>query len=408
MYRNEHAALLAAQNEQAESIKKSIQKLQNECTWYQGFDCDVASTDLAHLTRINTEVRQRLELLSTSSESIRREKAKLDEASGADSWLASLWLSADQKVAKHQAGELAKRLEMLSQSRCEAEAELAKHEPGEKLLAGNLTRYREFNLLEATATVAGMTSELQQLSIRMESTRIASNKWEAMAGVAVREWQHSSRQLEMLENDIAKAEGFERALARSSSSSERWAIHQACKESFEDESPRNILRKLKAKRGHYEIDLDKKKVRVEDNLRLLDNAIETVILDGNNLCYRPAENGKSTFIGLGAVTALVPHLSELYKVVVMFDPGICSKLSTSESELQAQFPQARVSVMGNGARADEGLLAAAAFDAGAFIVSNDRFADYPEQAAVKERRVLSHLIHAQSVQIQQLQVNIPY
>jgi len=54
------------------------------------------------------------------------------------------------------------------------------------------------------------------------------------------------------------------------------------------------------------------------------------------------------------------------------------------------------------------LLAAAAFDAGAFIVSNDRFADYPEQAAVKERRVLSHLIHAQSVQIQQLQVNIPY
>ncbi len=92
----------------------------------------------------------------------------------------------------------------------------------------------------------------------------------------------------------------------------------------------------------------------------------------------------------------------------MFDPGICSKLSTSESELQAQFPQACVSVMGNGAKADEGLLAAAAFDAGAFIVSNDRFADYPEQAAVKERRVLSHLIHAQSVQIQKLQVNIPY
>lgn len=408
MYRNEHAALLAAQNEKAESIKQTVRQLQNDIAWYREFDCDVASADLAQLARVSTDIQQRLDLLNTSSESVRREKAKLDEASGVGSWLASLWLSAEQKVAQHQAAELGRRLELLAQSRREVEAELNKHKPGEALLAQNLQRYRQFDLLEASATEAGMTRELQQLQLQMESTRIASNKWEAMAGAAVREWSKSARQLEMIENDIAEAEGMDSALSRAQNNKEKWSIHEACESRFEVRDPKIVVKRLKGKRGYQEHELNKMKDRVEDNLRLLDNAIETLILDGNNLCNRPAENGKTTFIGLSAISALVPHLSELYKVVVMFDPGICGKLGTNEARLQAQFPQARVSIMGNGATADEGLLAAAAFDAGAFIVSNDRFADYPEQAAVKERRVLSHIIHAQSVQIQQLQVNIPY
>lgn len=408
MYRNEHADLLSVQTEKAESIKQAIHQLQSESTWYREFDCDVASADLAQLARKIAETQQRLDLLTSSSESLRREKTKLDEAAGSGSWLASLWLSAEQKVAKYQAAELGKRLELLTQSRREVEAELNKHKPGEASLTQSLQRYRQFDLLEASATEAGMAQELLQLQSLMESTRLASNKWEAMAGAAVREWAKSARQLELIENDIAEAEGMERALSSTHNRHEKWSIHQACLGRFDVQNPSLVVKRLKGKRAYQEQELAKKKDRVEDNLRLLENAIETLILDGNNLCYRPAENGRSTFIGLGVVSALVPHLSELYKVVVLFDPGICGRLATTEANLQAQFPQARVSVMGNGAKADEGILAAAAFDAGAFIISNDRFADYSEQAAVKERRVLTHIIHAQSVQIQQLQVNIPY
>lgn len=409
MYRNEHADLLSVQTEKAESIKQAIHQLQSDSTWYREFDCDVASADLAQLARKVSETQQRLDLLTSSSESLRKEKAKRDEAAGSGSWLASLWLSAEQKVAKHQAAELGKRLELLNQSRREVEAELNKHKPGEALLTQSLQRYRRFDLLEASATEAGMAQELQHLESLMESTRIASNKWEAMAGASVREWAKTARQLEMIDNDIAEAEVMERALSSAHNNKhKKRSIHQTCLARFDVQSPGVVLERLKRKRTYKEQELAKKKDRVEDNLRLLENAIETLILDGNNLCYRPAENGRSTFIGLGVVSALIPHLSELYKVVVLFDPGICGRLATTEARLQAQFPQARVSVMGNGAKADEGILAAAAFDAGAFIISNDRFADYSEQPAVKERRVLSHIIHTQSVQIQQLQVNIPY
>lgn len=408
MYRNEHADLLSVQTEKAESIKQAIHQLQSDSTWYREFDCDVASADLAQLSRNGAEIQQRLDLLISSSESLSREKAKLDEASAPGSWLASLWLSAEQKVAKHQAAELGKRLKLLTQSRREVEAELNKHKPGEASLTQSLQRYRQFDLLEASATEAGMAQELQLLQSLMERTQLASDKWEAMAGAAVREWAKSARELEMIENDIAEAEGMESALSSTQDRRVKRSIHLACQERFEVSRPGQVLEKLKGKRSYREKELAKKKDRVEDNLRLLDNAIETLILDGNNLCNRPDENGTTTFIGLGVLSALVPHLSKLYKVVVFFDPGILGRLRTTEAKLQAQFPQARVSFMGNGAIADEGILAAAAYDAGAFIVSNDRFADYSEQAAVKERRVLSHMIHAHSVQIQQLQVNIPY
>ncbi|HHM6358972.1 TPA: hypothetical protein ACRL78_004592, partial [Pseudomonas aeruginosa] len=80
----------------------------------------------------------------------------------------------------------------------------------------------------------------------------------------------------------------------------------------------------------------------------------------------------------------------------------------TDASLKAVFPGATVMVMRSKATADEGILAAAEFDQTAYIVSNDRFADYPEQPAVKERRILPHLIHPHSVQIPQLQVNVPY
>ena len=42
------------------------------------------------------------------------------------------------------------------------------------------------------------------------------------------------------------------------------------------------------------------------------------------------------------------------------------------------------------------------------LPSNDRFSDYSEQPAVKDLRLLTHIIHPHSGQIQQLQVNAPY
>lgn len=406
MYSNEHAARLAALTQKAGSIDQDVQRLQRDAQWYSAFDCEQASSQLAQRNRITSEIKQRLSQLTITIESTGQLKATHQGVAGG--WLANLWRSPEQRVAQHQAAELDKRLALLARSRSEAQAELASHEPEELRLAADLSRYRRFDPLEASATIAGLNEDLLHLHQLMKATRSASEKWEAMAGEAAREWQRRQHQLDQIDNDIAKAQGFERELSSVASARERAMIHQACESFFENSKPGAVLSGLAAKRRKLERDLDKLQERLQDIMRLLEKHIETLVIDGNNLCYLASENGKGTFIGLDALNTLVPHLCEAYKVTLIFDPGICARLSSNEAHLQALFPQASVRVMGNDAKADEGLLAAAAYDQGAYIVSNDRFADYPEQPAVKERRLLTHLIHPHSVQIQQLQVNVPY
>lgn len=406
MYSNEHAARLAALTQKTGSINQDIQRLQGDTQWYVSFDCEQASSQLAHRKRITTEIKQRLGKLTSTIESARQ--LKLTHEGMAGGWLAMLWRSPEQKVALHQATELEKRLALLSQSRSEAHAELARHEPEEQRLAADLRRFRSFDPLETSATITGLNEELLHLRQLMEVTRSASEKWEAMAGEVAREWQRLQRQLEQIDNDIAKARGFEWELSNADSAKARAMVHQACESFFENSKPKAVLSELNVKRRKLERHVEKLQERLQDIMRLLEKHIETLVIDGNNLCYLPSENGKGTFIGLKALTALVPHLCESYKVRLIFDPGICARLSIDEAQLRALFPQAYVMVMGNDAKADEGLLAAAAYDQGAYIVSNDRFADYPEQPAIKQRRLLTHIIHPHSVQIQQLQVNIPY
>lgn len=406
MYSNEHAARLAALTQKAGSIDLDIEKLQRDTQWYGTFDCEQASSQLAQCKRITIEIKQRLSQLTTIIESTRQLKATHQGVAGG--WFANLWRSPEQKVAQHQAAELDKRLALLTRSRSEVQAELARHEPEELRLAVDLRRYHGFDLLEASATLAGLNEDLRHLRQLVEATRSASAKWEAMAGEAACEWQRRQRQLKQIDHDIDKAQGFERKLSNAASARDRAMIHQDCESFFENARPGAVLSELVAKRRKLERDVDKLEERLQGIMRLLERHIETLVIDGNNLCYLPSENGKGTFIGLDALTALVPRLCETYKVTLIFDPGIRARLSTDQAGLQALFPEASVRVMSNDAKADEGLLAAAAYDRGAYIISNDRFAEYPEQPAVKERRLLTHIIHPHSVQIQQLQINVPY
>lgn len=406
MYSNAHAARLAILTQNFGSIDLELRKLQSDAQWYVAFDSELANSQLAQRNRVVSEIKLRLSQLTTTIESTNKLKQTQMELAGG--WFSSLWRSPEQKVAQHQVTELNKRLALLVTSRSETQTELAEHEPETLRLAADLSRYRDFDPLETDAIIIALNGDLLRLHQQIESTRIDSEKWEAMAGDVAREWKSRQRQLEQIDHDIAKAQSFERQLSNASTPRERAMVHQACESFFENAKPGAVLSGLNTKRRKLERDVDKLQGRLRDIMRLLEKHIETLVIDGNNLCYLPSESGKGRFIGLEALTALVPHLCVAYKVTLIFDPSICNRLSTDEAQLQALFPQAGVRVMGNGAKADEGLLAAAAYDDCAYIVSNDRFADYPEQTAVKERRILTHIIHPHSVQIQQLQVNVPY
>ena len=59
-------------------------------------------------------------------------------------------------------------------------------------------------------------------------------------------------------------------------------------------------------------------------------------------------------------------------------------------------------------KADETVLSAAEDDNHSFVLSNDRFADYPEKLAVKEGRILRHEIVSPVIYIHELQIDAKF
>ncbi len=406
MYINKHATRLAQQRLQAGQLVNDINSWKSDLEWFTTFDIEQTNTKLGHAKRAAQAVRNRLAEHKNKIESSQQRLTQLKEIAGG--FFSSLWRSAEQTVAYRQCPELESLLKSLRQSAAEDQVMLDTYEKDVCDLTESLLRYRALNPLEAQATIASKIEELTRLQGAIEETHRESEHWESMAGEVLRKWKGALSELDKVERDIAQAESFEKELSSAMNSREKAMIHQRCEARFQNGRPGVVLSGLNSERRKWQRDADKLQSRLNDIIRLLDKQIKTLIIDGNNLCYEPMEQGKGRFIGLAALKALVPHLCRSYKVTLMFDPGIRQRLSLDDIALKEMFPEANVIVMPPQIKADEGLLAAAEFDAGAYVISNDHFADYPEQPAVQENRVLKHIVHPRSVQIHQLQLNIPY
>lgn len=409
MYTNDHATRLVFLNTEAERIASSMQRTQDKLDWLNDFDSAQSHSSLAQLKREMQASRERQGQLE---QLLKSNQAQLDSAQeqAAAGFNPGHWFSTERSVAKRLVETLTVRIKALQRNLIDVCAELVEHGAQEQRLEQDLKRYRSFDPLEAQALMAQLRDEQGQLKLTIEQTRKASERWEAAAGQVSREWQRAKSTLERLERDIAEADAFYEALNQAQSARERAQIHEACARHFGsgNSSPRSLLKDLKYEQRKVTQDADKLQLRLRDVVRLLQNEIGTLIVDGNNLCYAPMENGQRRFIGLVALKALVSHLCATYKVTLVFDPGIRQQLKMDDGALQAAFPNATVVVMNDKAKADEAILAAAEFDESAYVISNDRYADFPEMASVREGRVLTHIIHPRSVQIQQLQINLQY
>ena len=100
MYRNEHAARVVALTQKTASINLDIQKLTLDMQWYDAFDCEHASAQLAQRNRITLDIKQRLNQLSATLQSTSQSKQTCQGVAGG--WLSGLWRSTEQKVAQHQ------------------------------------------------------------------------------------------------------------------------------------------------------------------------------------------------------------------------------------------------------------------------------------------------------------------
>lgn len=127
---------------------------------------------------------------------------------------------------------------------------------------------------------------------------------------------------------------------------------------------------------------------------------ETILIDGNNMCYK---NG-SLKIGLAPLVALTNYLVEntQSKVIVIFDPRIESMLKMERKEIEESFNSAvDVNLLQSGRKADEALLDFADGDDTCYIISNDNYNDeaYADKEVIINNRILKHEIIAGRINI---------
>ena len=199
---------------------------------------------------------------------------------------------------------------------------------------------------------------------------------------------------------ISRAEAFDTALTNAPNGYEKHQIHARCESELGDSKPGKVLQQSRGALRRVDENIGKLRARIGSLIRFATWDIRHIVIDGNNLCYE----GRN-FLKLAALDALVPILARKYEVTLIFDASIRRKLELSSQDVEARFPQAvRVHIVASKRTADETVLAAASDDPHTFVLSNDRFVDYPEKIAVKEERVLRHEIVSQTAYIHDLHI----
>lgn len=203
-----------------------------------------------------------------------------------------------------------------------------------------------------------------------------------------------------IEHDLSKAKAFENALNTAKNSYERKIIHEKCDSYFSESKPSKIIRIKKREVDSVNRNINKLKERIKTLIERASLNIDSIIIDGNNLCYQQSE-----FIGIEPLKIISDILIKNHKVVIIFDYNIRSLLKMNDNNIRMCFNNnIELFISPTKIKADETILDEAEKQS-AYIISNDRFKDFPEKKAFQEQRIIRHEIFGGRIKIRDLNIN---
>jgi hypothetical protein len=194
-------------------------------------------------------------------------------------------------------------------------------------------------------------------------------------------------------------------MSRAANGYERAKIHELSKQSLGDPSPRKVKAAKERELDGIDRNIKKLQMRLEAIAEKSSRVIRRLVIDGNNLCYL---HSPRKFLGLSALRPLANALVEKYEVMVVFDASIREQLRKNDRQIAECFSnRVRVHIVATDQKADESLLKIAS-ETDDWVVSGDRFGDYPEMPAVKNKRLIRHEILEGKVLLNDLGIAITY
>jgi hypothetical protein len=401
MDHNQFSKKLKELQDEHDFIDSQIKDQSSQLSWFEKFDSENAHKSLMSARRGIDAMRSQINEVAKKAADLRIEIQRLGDT-------ASLgfdprhWFSSERKAAVQQLASAKKDLENREEKIKNLEQRLRTGEHSAVQLDSDLCRYRTFNELLVQATRRSLQIQLEQLKPQLSRMRQRKEDLDLKLGEPQRALANFRKRRDVLLYELNRAGQFERDLASARSPRERAQIHAACERDIGESSPNKVLQSRRGELRSVEDSINKLQERINRITMIAQHDVRALVIDGNNLCYRQKE-----FIGLSALEALIPMLAAKYAVNLIFDSGIRGRLRANDSQIQERFPLASlVHVVASREKADETILDIAGNDKHTFVISNDRFKDFPEKEAVRQDHIFRHEIVDNMILIHDLNISV--
>ncbi len=386
---------------QIDQLRQREKELTDELQWYSRVDPKALTDDLQRNEATAEQLRREIQALECEIQDI---NARLDQLAPAIGTLFNPfnWFAKDQIDLRRRRRQLRKLRKQKDAHRRLKVKELEATDARIVQISTELQRYRTFDFVGRQRDL----SQVQQ-SILFKTEKLAlvaerKRRVDQILAPLVDEIQALEKRKLTAEADLEVAEDLDWRLSNAQNSYERAMIHQECERRFDEGSPRKVIAERRKEIRQLERDYNKAVQRLHDVTRKAARQIDTIVIDGNNLCYEG-----DTFIGLAALEALLPQLSRICSVVVVFDSTIRRLLD--DAMLQKRLSTyAKVHIVASRHMADETVLDLAEASKTTYVLSNDRFADFNEKSAVKDGRIIRHEIVNGYIFVHDLQLRAAY
>lgn len=378
----------------------SLNIIKNEIDWYEG-------TDLKILTDSLNELQNHLEKQSLSCTQLRGEVQQIEENINKLSefinslWNPKNWFDSQQRALRGRVSVLEKSLKEAKTNSSKAQDQLQNIKQEVSTKVAEIERYKGFNFDTKNKNRMLLANQLSQQKREVERISVRKHQVDDALVPIVAQIHDAERKKSEAASIKRQAQSLDKELSNAVNSYERAMAHKKCEKKFGTGSPGKVISQKESEIRRIDRDLEKLQKRARTVADKSARNIKKLILDGNNLSYQG-----DIFIGLAALKSLVPILANEYEVVLVFDASIRRALGSNDSEIRGILgSDIQVHVVATSVKADETVLDIAGTDKTTFIVSNDRFAEFGEKPALRDKRVIRHEIVSGQVLIHDLGVS---
>lgn len=393
---SEKQAALDASALYAEKIKKSL-------IWYTKFDRIVEKNQISSLKLEKKDLQQYASLLHKEIQE-KLEILESHKASKVSFWRLKTFFTPEQKVLRKKINELKTssaglelKLKQNQDRQLKIPIEISAHQDA-------ILKYDDFDEIQQNQQLELELELIAKAKAEISDLKVESKKLTRKLAPELNKLKELEEEIKTLDRKIDTARKFDQDLSDAKNSYDRALIHQECESDLGFSKPRQAISTFEKRKQSLRRNCTKIEKRLENISDRLAKPIRRLIFDGNNLCYCGDK-----FIGFSALLKFTDEVSRDKLTSIIFDASIRQMTKSSDSQIRKKFgDRIDIHIVATRQAADETILKFSDNIEGAYVVTNDRFEDYPSSKVKTENRMIRHEILPGKGFIHDLDVSIDY